>query len=81
MNYAKIAAMGIRFFALYYILDAVYDVIYILGKLQTNPHFDPRSYIVGICSYVVVALSLNHFSLPLGRKLAKNLEEPKDPAA
>jgi hypothetical protein len=76
MNYPKAATLGIRFFALSYILTGRYDVIHATYELQTAHHFDLQNDIVYICFRFFIALLMIRLSLPLGRLFCKGLEEP-----
>jgi hypothetical protein len=83
MNYSKIATLGIRFVALYYILYGALDCINTLNDMQSEPGFKPNTYLVLICYRLFIGLLLNRLSMPLGRLMARGLalDAPNDEGA
>jgi len=75
MNYSKTAAMVIRFFGLYQILYGLTDIVYAMAKFQADPRYDLRSYIVISAFRMFLGLLLHRLSLPMGRKIARDLDD------
>jgi hypothetical protein len=75
MNFENVSALVIRLFGAYQIFLCFDDIVYLLAKQATDPHFDLyHYYALMIGGRIFMGLVLFYLAVPLGKRIAKDLK-------
>jgi hypothetical protein len=74
MNFENMSAWVIRLLGAYQIFMCFDDIVYVLAKQATDPHFDSyHYYAIRIGGHIFMGLILFCLAVPLGKRIVKGL--------
>jgi len=76
MNLATVSTLVIRLFSAYQLYLVFDDVLYLLAKQATDPHYDTYHYMACMMgARTFMALVVYSLAIPLGKRIANGLTE------
>ena len=75
MNFENVSALVIRLLGAYQLFLVFNDVVYLLAKQATDPHFDLYHYYALVMGgRIFMGLVLLYLAVPLGKSIVKGLK-------